>query len=49
VGYQLLAAIQQRDYPVVQAAVLLIAATFVIANFLVDLVYAVLDPRISVT
>jgi len=48
VGYQLLHAIQQRDYPVVQAAVLLIAATFVIANFLVDIVYAFLDPRISV-
>jgi peptide/nickel transport system permease protein len=49
VGYQLLHAIFQRDYPVVQAATLLIAATFVLANFLVDILYGVLDPRISVT
>src|SRR5690242_10388005 len=39
VGYQLLHAIFQRDYPVVQAATLLIAGTFVVANFVVDLVY----------
>ena len=49
VGYLLLHAIFQRDYPVVQAATLIIAATFVIVNFLVDLVYGFLDPRISVT
>jgi peptide/nickel transport system permease protein len=48
VGYQLIHAIQQRDYPVVQAATLIIAATFVIANFLVDLVYGLLDPRITI-
>lgn len=49
VGYQLLHAIFQRDYPVVQAATLLIAGTFVIVNFFVDLLYGVLDPRISVS
>ena len=49
VGYQLLHAIFQRDYPVVQASVLIIAATFVVANFLVDIIYGLLDPRISVT
>ena len=48
VGYQLLHAIFQRDYPVVQAATLIIAATFVIANFLVDIVYGLLDPRIAI-
>jgi peptide/nickel transport system permease protein len=48
VGYQLLHAIFQRDYPVVQAATLIIAATFVIANFFVDLLYGVLDPRITI-
>jgi peptide/nickel transport system permease protein len=48
VGYQLIHAIQQRDYPVVQAATLIIAATFVLANFLVDLVYGLLDPRITI-
>jgi peptide/nickel transport system permease protein len=49
VGYQLLHAIFQRDYPVVQAATLIIATTFIVVNFFVDILYGVLDPRISVT
>jgi len=49
VGYQLLHAIYQRDYPVIQDAALLIAAVFVFVNFVVDLLYGYLDPRISVT
>ena len=40
-------AVQQRDYPVLQGAVLLIAAIFLLVNLLVDLLYAVVDPRIS--
>jgi peptide/nickel transport system permease protein len=39
-------AIQQRDYPVVQGCVLVIALTYVVANMITDVVYAVLDPRI---
>ena len=39
-------AIFNRDYPVVQAAVFLLASTFVIVNLLVDVVYTYLDPRI---
>ncbi|MEC9489013.1 MAG: ABC transporter permease [Halanaerobium sp.] len=39
-------AIMSRDYPVVQGAVLLLAFTFVIVNLLVDLSYAIFDPRI---
>lgn len=39
-------AINQRDLPVVQAIVLFIACVIVIVNFLVDLTYAALDPRI---
>src|SRR5688500_12307965 len=35
-----------RDYPVVQAGVLVLALTFVALNLLVDLLYGVLDPRI---
>ena len=41
VGYQLLHAIFQRDYPIVQASTLLIAFVFVTANFFVDLLYGV--------
>jgi peptide/nickel transport system permease protein len=36
-----------RDYPIVQGATLLIAIVFVVANLLVDLSYAALDPRIQ--
>jgi peptide/nickel transport system permease protein len=49
VGYTLLNAIFNRDYPVIQTATLLIATVFVVVNMVVDLIYGVLDPRISVT
>jgi peptide/nickel transport system permease protein len=42
-------AIFQRDYPVVQAAVLVTALVFVVSNLLVDLLYGWLDPRIRYT
>jgi peptide/nickel transport system permease protein len=38
--------IQNKDFPVVQAVVLFAALAFVVANFLVDLTYAALNPRI---
>ena len=40
-------AVEQRDYPVLQGVVLLIAAVFLVVNLIVDLLYAVIDPRIS--
>jgi peptide/nickel transport system permease protein len=46
VGRLSLQAIANRDYPVVQAAVFLLATTFVIVNLMVDVVYTYLDPRI---
>ncbi|MBI4589123.1 MAG: ABC transporter permease [Candidatus Rokubacteria bacterium] len=42
-------AILTRDFPVVQGTILVAAVTFVTINLLVDLVYAVLDPRIKYT
>ena len=48
-GSQLLAAIQTRDVPLLQALTLLIAATYAISNLAADLSYAVLDPRIRVS
>jgi peptide/nickel transport system permease protein len=38
--------IQRRDYPVVQACVLLISTTYVVVNTLTDVVYGWLDPRV---
>ncbi len=46
IGRLSLAAIQQRDYGVVQGIVLFVATGFVLVNFTVDLVYLYLDPRI---
>ena len=46
VGRLSVQAIANRDYPVVQAAVFLLASTFVLVNLLVDVVYTYLDPRI---
>lgn len=46
IGWLILNGIYQRDYPVVQGAVLFVAVTFVLVNLLVDVVYAYLDPRI---
>jgi peptide/nickel transport system permease protein len=45
-GRLLLAAINQRDYAVVQGGVLVIATLFVAANTVVDVLYGFLDPRI---
>jgi len=45
-GRLALYAIYQRDYPVIQAIVLLIAALFVLVNLITDLIYATVDPRI---
>ena len=39
-------AIMQRDYPLLQGAFFMIAVSVVLANFLADLIYGVLDPRI---
>ena len=46
VGRLSVQAIFNRDYPVVQAAVFILASTFVFLNFLVDVAYTWLDPRI---
>src|SRR5690606_16330953 len=47
IGRLLINAISQREYALVQGTVLFIALNFVVINLLVDLVYALIDPRIS--
>jgi peptide/nickel transport system permease protein len=46
IGRLLLGAIYTRDFMILQGVVLFVAAGFVLVNFLVDMLYAVLDPRI---
>lgn len=47
IGLALVDAIQNRDLPVIQAAILIPTASFIIANFIADILYTVLDPRIE--
>ncbi len=46
VGDLTIDAIKKRDYPVVQACILLISCSYVLVNTLTDMLYGVLDPRI---
>jgi ABC-type dipeptide/oligopeptide/nickel transport system permease component len=47
IGRTLLTSISNRDYPVVEAIIMCIAFTAVVANFAVDLIYKAVDPRIT--
>ena len=49
VARYLVEALRWRDYPIVQNLVMMIAVVVVTANFTVDMLYAVLDPRIRYT
>jgi peptide/nickel transport system permease protein len=48
-GKMTLDAVFQRDYPVIQGVVLVTASAYIIVNFLVDLAYSLIDPRIRVS
>jgi len=47
IGKLIVDAISHRDYTLIQGLMLLVAAGYILANFIVDIVYAWLDPRIS--
>ena len=46
IGQLLIDSIHRRDYPVIQGVVLFIAVIYVVINLVIDLLYALLDPRI---
>jgi peptide/nickel transport system permease protein len=46
IGQLTIESIQRRDYPVVQACILLISLSYVLVNTLTDILYAWLDPRV---
>lgn len=48
IGMSLITAITNRDYPVVEAVVLLIAVVVIVINFLVDVLYKLIDPRVTI-
>jgi peptide/nickel transport system permease protein len=45
-GRLILGAIAERNYPLLQATILVVTAAFVVLNFLVDLLYLAIDPRV---
>ena len=47
IGRLTVQAIQTRDYPLVQGCVLVIAVCYILVNFLTDLLYKIIDPRVS--
>src|SRR5207237_10075867 len=47
IGKLMVDAVVRRDYTMTQALIMLIATAFVVTNFLIDLLYVVLDPRVS--
>jgi len=49
VGLEVVLAINGRDFPVVQAAVFVVATSFVLINLVVDILYTWLDPRVRLT
>jgi len=49
VGRLAVQAVYQRDFPVIQGVVLMAAVFFVVINFLVDVLYVVIDPRVKLT
>jgi peptide/nickel transport system permease protein len=47
IGRLIINSVLRRDYPVIQGAVLCIAASYVLVNLIIDLLYVYLDPRIK--
>lgn len=47
VGRFVVDSVSKRDYPAVQGSILVLAVTFVVVNTVVDLIYALVDPRIK--
>jgi len=47
IGNLVVNAVLRRDYPVIQGALLVIAAIYVLINFAIDLLYVAVDPRVK--
>ncbi len=46
VGNLVVSAVLRRDYPVIQGALLIVAALYVLINFMIDMLYLLVDPRV---
>jgi peptide/nickel transport system permease protein len=48
-GRLIIEAVQRRDYPVIQGVALVSAVTYILINFVIDVLYSLLNPRVRVT
>jgi peptide/nickel transport system permease protein len=46
VGNLVVSAVLRRDYPVIQGALLVVAAIYVLINLMIDVIYTLVDPRV---
>ena len=46
IGLQLMQAIRNIDYPLISGCTLIISVTMLMANFLIDVIYGLIDPRV---
>lgn len=49
IGLRTVQAVESRDFPIVMGAIILIAVIFILVNILVDILYAVIDPRVKLS
>jgi peptide/nickel transport system permease protein len=47
-GQMIITAVAQRDYPIIQGALIMVGAVYVLINFLTDIAYGVIDPRVRI-
>ena len=48
IGNLVVSAVLRRDYPVIQGALLVVAGLYVLINFLIDMLYLLVDPRVTI-
>ncbi len=48
IGQMVITAVAQRDYPVIQGALIMVGTVYVLINFLTDIAYGVIDPRVRI-
>jgi peptide/nickel transport system permease protein len=48
IGQMIITAVAQRDYPIIQGALIMVGAIYVLINFLTDVAYGLIDPRVRI-
>ena len=48
-GQLIVSSVLKRDYPIIQCVIMLVGLVYIVINFIVDMLYGVVDPRIRIT